>query len=174
MKDIKPIEFSENIWKIVGSDWMLIAAGGPEHHNAMTAGWGGSGVMCGKNIFWCVVRPQRYTKEFLDTNNFFTLIFFDKSYHQELSLYGSKSGRDIDKAKACGFSPIAAAAPNTTTYKEAKYTVTLKKMICTQLGADSFIDKGLIDQWYPHSDFHYMYMGEIVSVEENTDFKSKG
>ena len=43
--EINPKEISENAMILIGTDWMLVAAGNKEKANAMTASWGGVGLM---------------------------------------------------------------------------------------------------------------------------------
>ena len=95
--DIKSLNF--NPFTKIGSEWMLITAGDESGCNTMTASWGGLGVLWGKNVATCYIRPQRYTKKFVDANDTFTLSFYGPEYKQALSICGSKSGRDCDKVK---------------------------------------------------------------------------
>lgn len=69
--------------------------------NTMTAGWGGLGVMWGKNVAFVVVRDSRYTKEFIDSSDSFSLTFFENTPDNKkmLSYIGSTSGRDEDKSQ---------------------------------------------------------------------------
>ena len=62
--DIKALDI--NPFKNIGDRWMLITAGDENDSNTMTASWGGLGVMWGKNVAIAVIRPQRYTKKFVD------------------------------------------------------------------------------------------------------------
>ena len=100
---IDPKTLKENVFSLIGDQWMLITAGTPEHCNTMTASWGSLGVLWGKNVATIYIRPQRYTYEFVERSDFFTLAFFGREYHKALALCGAKSGREVDKAKACGF-----------------------------------------------------------------------
>ena len=63
----------------------------------MTVSWGGLGVIWGKNVTYIFVRESRYTKEFIDNGEFFSLSFLDKEYKEDLAYCGSTSGRDEDK-----------------------------------------------------------------------------
>ena len=65
-KEIKPEELNFNPFTRIGSDWMLLTAGTKDKFNTMTASWGGAGVFWGKPAVTCYIRPQRYTKEFID------------------------------------------------------------------------------------------------------------
>lgn len=95
-------ELQFNPFTKIGKEWMLVTAGDETGHNTMTASWGGMGVMWGKNIVNVYIRPQRYTKEFVDAGEMFTLSFYDESYRKSLSICGSKSGRDCDKKRKQG------------------------------------------------------------------------
>lgn len=75
--DIKSLTF--NPFTKIGSEWMLITAGDQSGYNTMTASWGGLGVLWGKNVATCYIRPQRYTKKFVDANDTFTLSFYGRS-----------------------------------------------------------------------------------------------
>ena len=102
LKRIDPKEIGQNVFSLIGDQWMLITAGSRERCNTMTASWGGLGVIWGAPAATCYIRPQRYTKEFVDREEYFTLCFFGEEYRKALSLCGSKSGRDVDKFAACG------------------------------------------------------------------------
>ena len=101
--DIKSLTF--NPFTKIGSEWMLITAGDQSGYNTMTASWGGLGVLWGKNVATCYIRPQRYTKEFVDTRDTFTLSFYPAEKKDALSYLGKVSGRDEDKVKKVGFTP---------------------------------------------------------------------
>ena len=105
---VDPKSLNENVFSLIGDKWMLITAGSRERCNTMTASWGGLGVIWGAPAATCYIRPQRYTKEFVDREEYFTLCFFGEEYRKALSLCGSKSGRDVDKVKECGFTVQAA------------------------------------------------------------------
>ena len=101
-KEVKIEELSFNPFTKISKEWMLITAGDEEKHNTMTASWGGVGIMWGMNVATAYIRPQRYTKEFVDAEEMFTLSFFKEDYRKALNLCGSKSGRECDKDKEAG------------------------------------------------------------------------
>ena len=159
-KSIKPEEIGDNPFKLVGSDWMLITAGPPDAYNTMTASWGGLGVIWNRNVCWCVIRPVRYTYEFMEKAESFTLSFFDEQYRDALNLCGSKSGRDVDKAAATGLTPIAGTLPGTTCFAQARLVIACRKIYYQDLIPGQFLDPG-IEGNYPQKDYHRMYFGEI-------------
>ena len=138
MKEIKAKEIKDNIIKLIADEWMLVAAGDETGYNMMTASWGGMGEMWGKDVAVTVIRPQRYTYEFIEKNDLFTLSFYGdkKDIH---AICGKKSGRDIDKAAEAGLTPVF--INDTVTFDEARLTVVCKKLYSSDLKEDGFIDK---------------------------------
>ena len=90
-------DFTEN-----GFQWFhdaeLLAAGDKEKSNAMTIGWGGIGTLWGRTALTVYVAEKRYTKEFMDKAEYFTVMAFDVKDSKVLNYMGTKSGRDGDKA----------------------------------------------------------------------------
>lgn len=166
MKDIftrvDPADIGDNPFKLIGADWMLLTAGPTTAYNTMTASWGGVGVLWNKNVAWCVVRPVRYTYEFMEKADTFTLTFFEEKYREALLLCGSKSGRDIDKAAATGLTPISGELGGATTFKQARLVIECRKLYFHDVDPGNFIDPA-IDKNYPEKDYHRMYVGEIVN-----------
>ena len=99
-REIAPQELQDNPFTLIGKDWLLITAGNREKCNTMTASWGGVGVLWNQDVCTIYIRPQRYTKEFVDGEKEFSLCVMDSSYREALSLCGTKSGRDMDKIAA--------------------------------------------------------------------------
>lgn len=81
---IESIEF--NPFAKIGKQWMLVTAGDQEKFNTMTASWGAAGVMWGKKAVTVYIRPQRYTKEFIDTKDTFTLSFYKEEFRKQCHL----------------------------------------------------------------------------------------
>ena len=90
--DIKSMEMKP--FEKIGSEWMLITAQKDGKVNTMTASWGGIGILWNKPVATAYIRPQRYTKEFVDNNEVFTLSFFGGEYMKEMGYLGRVSGKD--------------------------------------------------------------------------------
>ncbi len=162
--DIKSLkEF--NPFSKIADDWFLVTAGDESGYNTMTASWGSVGTMWGKSVAVTVIRPQRYTKEFVDKSEYFTISFLKDGNKDKLSFCGTKSGRDFDKAKETGLVPLF--IDNTTAFEQAELILICKKVFAQDITPDSFLDKTLIDRWYPEKDFHTAYVGEIVKAYQN-------
>jgi len=163
-KKIKPEELQKNPFQMIGKEWLLVTAEKDGKANTMTASWGGVGVMWGRNVAFIVIRPQRYTKEFVDAGDYFTITFFD-GYKKELGVLGSKSGRDGDKITEVNFDKEE--VENQPTFKQGKMVFICKKIYSDWIKPEHFIDDSLDGRWYPQKDYHQRYIGEIIAVYEN-------
>ncbi|MBE6935461.1 MAG: flavin reductase family protein [Ruminococcaceae bacterium] len=169
MKEIALESLQLNPMTMIADDWWLITAGNEERgYNTMTASWGHMGSIWGRpghgNLPTIVVyvRPQRYTKEFVDREELFTLTVFDWEHHKALGYLGTKSGRDEDKVAAVGFTPVF--MDGTTGFAEARLTFVCRKLYRAPILEEGFCDREIVDAMYPERDFHDMYVGEILKV----------
>ena len=161
-QSVNPSELTDNVFSLIGDQWMLITAGTADHCNTMTASWGGLGVIWGAPAATCYLRPQRYTKEFVDREEYFTLSFFDKQWRKALALCGSKSGRDVDKVQECGFTQKIAAC-GAPYFEEAELVLVCRKRFAQKMDPEN-IPEDVKEKWYPEKDYHTMYIGEIIEV----------
>ncbi|MBQ9099195.1 MAG: flavin reductase family protein [Clostridia bacterium] len=165
MKQYKsiPAEQLENVFRLIGKDWMLITAkgtgeDGQETVNAMTASWGGMGVLWNKPVAFCFIRPQRYTHRLTEESERFSLCFFGEKYRSALRLFGTKSGRDLDKFAATGLTP--AEQNGVSCIEEARLVLLCRKLYADTLREDCFLMPELLKN-YPGKDYHTVYVVEI-------------
>ncbi len=159
LKEIEPSALERNVFDLIGSDWMLVTAGDESKLNTMTASWGALGVMWGKPAATIYLRPQRYTKEFVDSHDHFTLGVFDESWRKQLGYLGTVSGRDEDKIAHAGLTPVFdEAAPY---FQEASLVLVCRKAYAQELQDECFIDRSHLETWYPEHDLHTLYIGII-------------
>ncbi len=161
--EANPLELNCNPFQMIGKDWALVTAGDETGCNTMTVSWGNMGIMWNKNIVTIFIRPQRYTKEFLDRFDNFTVTFYEETARDALKLCGSKSGRDLDKIKAAGLTPVY--ENGTTYFEEARLVLECKKIYLDKIRPEGFLDPS-IQQNYAAGDYHLIYMGEIIRVLE--------
>ena len=159
-RTLKPELINNNIFKLIGSDWMLITAGTIEKFNSMTASWGGFGYLWDKNVCICVVRPSRYTFEFIEKTADFTLSFFDEKYREALNFFGTNSGRNVDKMKGTGLTAREGSS-GTVHFQEANLYLECRKIYYQDLDPQNFIDPK-IGNYYSDRDYHRFYIGEIT------------
>lgn len=161
MKKIDIKDLGGNAVSLFDDKWCLITAGDKESYNTMTASWGAMGELWNKDVCFCFIRPQRYTYEFTEKNDLFTLSFFGEEYRKALSFCGSKSGRDYDKAKETGLTPKF--IDGSVTFEESEVVIVLKKVAVQDIDPKGFIDETIDEKCYPLKDYHRMYIGEVVS-----------
>ncbi len=162
-KEISVENFNKNPFKLIGTDWMLITAKDKSNKiNTMTASWGGLGVMWGKDVCFIVIRPQRYTKEFIDSSKKFSLTFFDNSYKKILSFLGSTSGRDQDKISQANLTIME--DNDIPFFEEGNMSLFCDVLFHSSWDKSNFIDQTIIKKWYPESDFHTLYIGQINKI----------
>ncbi|WP_195267151.1 flavin reductase [Eubacterium sp. 1001713B170207_170306_E7] len=158
-KEITTGDLSLNPFKRIAKDWMLITAEKAGKANTMTAGWGGLGVMWGKDVAFIVIRESRFTREFVDSSEHFSLTFFDEGYKKELGYLGSVSGRDEDKIARSGLTLVPDTAPY---FKEGNLALICKKLYALPMGPEGFTAGPELDEkWYADKDYHTLYVGEI-------------
>lgn len=161
MKEIKPEEINDNLIKLIGHDWMLVTAGDKSDFNMMTASWGGAGFLWAKPVATIYVRPERFTHEYIEKTNRFTLTFFPESMRKTLALMGSESGRTYDKMQEPTLSPIELPSGQIA-FDEACLILDCNILYKDTLNADKFIDKQPLENWYGEKGgLHDMYIAEI-------------
>ncbi len=156
-------DIKDNPFSAIGKEWMLITAGPSDNYNTMTAAWGGLGVLWHKNVCFTFVRPTRHTYGFTEKYDNFTLSFFEEKHRNILQYCGTHSGRDVDKARETGLTPVSCELPETTAFEEARLVIECKKLYFDDLKPASFLDPEIEDS-YPDKDYHRMYVGEIAGV----------
>lgn len=158
---IRPGDIKDNPFLLVGNDWMLITAGDEKGYNMMTASWGMLGVLWNKHVATVFIRPQRYTREFVEKEQMYTLNFFGQNYRSALNVCGTKSGRDIDKAKETGLTPVF--DEGCTYFEQARLVLVCKKLYVSRLNPEGFLNEQ-IDENYAAKDYHHVYVGEVVKA----------
>lgn len=154
-------ELGDNLFRMLSEDWALVTAGTYSDFNTMTVSWGGFGVLWNKNVATIYIRPQRYTREFIETNELFTISVLPDSFKSALTICGRKSGRDCNKVEEAGITPVD--FDGCVAFKEARLVLVCKKLYHSDIDPAAFYDSQ-IDKNYPQKDYHRMYIGEIVSV----------
>ena len=155
------MEYTTDVFKQFGKTWGLVTAGNINDFNTMTIGWGGLGTIWGLDAVTVYVRTSRYTHEFMDREDFFTVSFFPEEYKKTLGTLGSVSGRDMDKIHASGLTPKAAG--ESVTFEEASCTLVCRKLFMQQLDLEK-IPADIRKKYYSSDAPHDMYIGELVDI----------
>jgi flavin reductase (DIM6/NTAB) family NADH-FMN oxidoreductase RutF len=157
-QETRPELLTDNPFKLIGTDWMLITAGTPESFNTMTASWGGLGILWERKVATCFIRPTRYTFGFAESSTYFTLSFFDEQHRKALTYCGTHSGKKSDKIKEAGLTPVKEKA--FVYFEEARLVLACRKIYSQNIDPGCFLDPKITDM-YPQKDYHRMYIGEI-------------
>lgn len=172
MKTIRPEQLDDNVFKMIGKDWMLVSACTKEVNeegdiktgrvNTMTASWGGAGILWNKPVATIYLRPSRYTKEIIDQTDTFSLSVLPDKFRNALNYCGSHSGRDCDKIRE---SKLNVEYLNGTPWiKEARVVLVCRKLYVQEFDPNCFADELICKSNYRKDDFHTMYIGEIIRV----------
>ena len=157
--DIKQLQ--GNAVSMFDDKWCLITAGNKDSYNTMTASWGAMGELWNKDVCFIFIRPQRYTLEFTEREEYFTLSFFSEEYKKALAFCGRNSGRDCDKAKETGLTPME--VDGSMSFEESETVIVCKKLFYQDINPEGFVDKAIDGVCYPEKDYHRMYVGEVVA-----------
>ncbi len=161
-KVIKPEDITNNPFTMIGKEWMLIGAADGTKVNAMTASWGGVGIMWGKPVVYAFIRETRYTKEFVDNNEGFSITIYPEDMRKMLSYMGSTSGRDEDKIEEMKLTTVFDG--KVPYFEEADMALICRKMYAQDMKSECFTDKAADEQWYKDGNYHTMYVAEIEKV----------
>ena len=129
----------------------------------MTASWGGMGVLWSRPVSFIFVRHSRYTFQFTERENAYSLCFFDESHRPALTKLGTLSGRDGDKLAGTGLH--TAFEDGVPYFEEADLVLVCKKLYASDIAPSRFVDPAL-NELYADHDYHRMYVGEVVKVLE--------
>lgn len=162
MHVIQPEDLHGDVFTMIGKEWMLVSAEKDGKVNTMTASWGGMGILWNKKVAYIFIRPQRYTKEFIDGSTTLSLSFYDEAYRKQLSYLGTVSGKDEDKIAKVDFH--VAHHGETPYFEEANTVLVCRKLYAQDLQEKCFLANDLITKNYPEKDYHTMYVVEIEEV----------
>ena len=141
MKEFNLETYNKNFFTEIDKKWGIVVSGNKEIScNGMTVSWGGIGVIWNRNVCYLFVRKSRYTHDFFDKTKNCSISFLSDDYKKAKSLFGTKSGRDLDK-----FS------------ETVLYSI--------DLPIDE-LDSKLKERFYPTNDIHTMYVCEIKKCLE--------
>ena len=155
-------EFDKNVFDEINNKWGIIVSGDRTTGvNGMTVSWGALGVLWNKDVLLLFVRKSRYTHEFMDKTNSVTISFLSDKYKKEKAIFGSKSGRDIDKFEQTGLHKALDVDFNGYYIPEADYVFKAKKLMDIDLEYDKLPDN-IKEEFYKDKDIHTLYICEIT------------
>jgi flavin reductase (DIM6/NTAB) family NADH-FMN oxidoreductase RutF len=154
----------DNVFSLIGKEWLLVTAGTPDNYNMMTASWGTMGILWGKPVCIIFIRPTRYTYEFIERNDTFSLNILPEKLRKILDTCGSKSGRDFKKMEMKGLTKCI--EQDTVCFAESRLVFLCRKIYFQDLQPEHFLTKDIAKN-YPKKDYHRFYVGEIIGCLKN-------
>ncbi|MFP4443699.1 MAG: flavin reductase [Spirochaetia bacterium] len=165
-RKIKPTQWTENVFRAIGEEWVLITAGNTSEFNTMTASWGTLGILWSRPVVICFVRPTRYTFNFMEKSETFSVSFFNEKHKDILNYCGTHSGRDVNKPAETGLIPEKfelQEGGEVIGFSQSRLVICCRKLYSQEMKEENFIDKSLVEDIYSKKDFHKVYVGEIDS-----------
>ena len=155
------MNFETNICDQFNKKWALVSAGDIENHNAMTISWGEMGTLWSIPVITVYVKPCRYTYEYMENNDYFTVSFYDEKYREALNIMGTLSGKNTDKEKQANLTPVEVG--QSISFKEANKTFLCRKIYYQDLDIER-IPEDVIKRHYTVEKPHRMYVGEVIDI----------
>lgn len=163
-RKIAPAELRENPFSFF-SNALALSVGNKDRMNAMTIGWGGLGVLWGKErpVVTVYVEKRRHTHSFMEKNDYFTVTAFPKEekYDKALRYLGTVSGRDEDKMKGSGLT-VKFTELGCPAFEEGRLILECKKIYGAPFNPEGFGE--LAKKEYSNRPLHSVYIGEIVNA----------
>ena len=145
----------------LGAENALLTAGTADRCNTMTIGWCQTGRLWNLQTCTVYVRHSRYTMEFMEKNDLFTVSFFGTPRPQALATLGIKSGRDMDKIHNSGLTPVE--LDGQAAFEEAHTVLVCKKIYVDDLNPEK-VPAEWKEKFYRDGDYHRIYTGQVVGV----------
>ena len=164
---LHPVNFhvlTPEVFSVFGSNNALLTAGNRSRCNTMTIGWCQLGRIWNRPTCTVFVRPERYTYQFMESGDYFTVSVFPLSDRKTMAFCGTKSGRDIDKIKECGLT-VCYGTGDAPFFDEAEWVLVCRKIYAQDMTADCTLDDECILPYYGEKGgWHRMYVGEVVEA----------
>lgn len=131
----------------------LISSGTIKKPNVMTAAW--TGIIASDPVLTYVsIRPSRYSHEIISKTKEFVINVPNLPLLKATDFCGVKSGRDIDKFKACGLTPEKCDFVEAPQIKEAPISLECKVLSVQTYGT------------------HDMFLAEVLAVHVDDEYIS--
>ena len=161
MRETNIKTYNKNFFTEIDEKFGIVVSGNKEIScNGMTVSWGGIGVIWNKYVCYLFVRKSRYTHDFFDKTNKCSISFLNDEYKKEKGIFGTKSGRDLDKFEATNLTKEYDSMLDTYYIKEADYAFLLESLYQVDLTEDNMPEE-VKNKFYGTHDIHTMYVCEI-------------
>lgn len=161
---VDPKMLTPEIFQVFGANNALLTAGDRSGCNTMTIGWCQLGRVWNLPTCTVYVRPERYTYQFMESHDYFTVSVLPVSEKRTMAFCGAKSGRDVDKIKECGLT-VCYGAGDAPFFDEAEWVLVCKKAYVQDLDPACVLDREHIPPYYGEKGgWHRVYTGQVVEA----------
>ncbi len=163
LQAVDPKEFAPSLLPAFGRENALLAAGDKSGCNAMTIGWCQAGRLWNLPVCTVYVRPERYTYQFMEKNAMFTVSVLPESAREAMAVFGTKSGRDLDKIKACGLT-VQYGAGDAPFFEEAEKVLVCRTLFVQDMAPECVRDDRILAHYGAKGGWHRIYTGEVLEA----------
>ena len=162
-KHFEKVPVDKDKGELFGSRVYLGTAGNAENYNSLTLGWGATGVLWSKPVAIVYLRENRFSFRYFEESPVYVLSWYPAKYKKEVyTVFGGKSGRDTDKEKLSGFTPVETPEGGVT-YLQAEKVVICRKVLRQEVPKE-FLPKELQPRLGRDGFIHIQYTGEVLSI----------
>ncbi len=155
-------EKDARVFTMIDKEWMAVTTTDGKKATAMTASWGGLGIMWHKHVLTAYIRKSRYTEPLLEKNGRFSAAFFGTGFRKELGVLGTVSGRDTDKLADVGFTTVE--LDGVPAIEQADIGLICKNLYRQEMKKELLTEAGYAEEFYADDDMHVLYIAEIEKI----------
>lgn len=161
LHSVDPQTLKPEVYRVFGTQYALLTAGDRDGCNTMTIGWCQLGCLWNQPVCTVYVRPERYTYEFTEKHDYFTVSVLPLEAKQTMAFCGSKSGRDVDKVKECGLT-LCYGKGDAPFFEEAELVLVCRKLYMQDLDPVGVLEEESVLPFYgKKGGWHRMYVGRV-------------
>ena len=160
-----PKELASELLQAFSAQNALLTAGDRKSCNTMTIGWCQTGRLWNLPVCTVYVRPERYTYQFMEDQDYFTVSVLPEGEKKTMALCGSRSGRDVDKIKECGLT-VRYGAGDAPFFEEAEAVLVCRKLYVQDMEPECVVagQEKILPYYGEKGGWHRIYTGEIVEA----------
>ena len=153
------------IFRVFEQQPPLLTAGDRAGCNTMTIGWCQLGTLWHLPVCTVYVRPERYTYQFMERQDYFTVSVLPAEAKETVRICGTKSGRDLDKIKECGLT-LCYGAGDAPYFEEAELVLVCKKIFVQDMTPDCVVNdnQDILHYYNETNGWHRIYTGQVVEA----------
>lgn len=165
LRKVDVTSLAPDIFQMFATKKALLTAGDKEKCNTMSIGWCQIGQLWDVPVCTVYVRQERYTYQFLEEKDYFTVSVMPLAHKKTIGICGTTSGRDVDKIKQCGLT-LCYGENDAPFFDEAELVLVCKKAYAQDMAAEYVVDGTGMEPFYvpERGSWHRCYVGRIVEA----------